>query len=120
MRVVVVSAALFAAIVLGTVAEASAPPVGKLPPGTVVHQTVRHGSFVALALPAAKHGKVWRVARPFDARVATEVEERTLRSSIVVVYRAKLPGRISIVYALTAGETSTRALQAIRLDLRVT
>ncbi|HZP72491.1 MAG TPA: hypothetical protein VFA97_03835 [Gaiellaceae bacterium] len=120
MRVLAVGVALVALIVLGGVAEASAPPVGKLPAAKIVQQTVRHGTLVALALPAPKHGNVWRVARPFNAHVATEVEERTLKSSIVVVYRAKSPGRTSIVYALTAGEPSSRALQALRLELRVT
>lgn len=121
MRVLSFCVAVAAAAVLGGAgARASAPPVGKLPVAKVVHQTVRRGSLVAVALPAPAHGDVWRIARTFDARVASEVEERTLRTSIVVVFRAKSPGRTSIVYALTAGETSSRALKAITLDLRVT
>lgn len=108
-----------AALGAGT-ARASAPPVGPLPKGTVVQQTVRHGGLVAVALPAARPGMTWRVARAFDARVATEVEERTLRSSIVVVFRAHARGRTKIVFALTRGEQSPRALKAITLDLRVT
>jgi hypothetical protein len=100
-------------------ASATAPPVGKLPTAQVVRQDVRRGSLVALALPATKAGTVWRVARPFDGHVAAEVEERTLRSSIVIVFRAGAPGHTRIVYALTAGETSSKALRAIVLDVRV-
>lgn len=120
MRFVSVSVVTIAAALVAGTARASAPPVGPLPKGTVVQQTVRHGALVAVALPAAKTGMTWRIARAFDARVATEVEERTLRSSIVVVFRTHARGRTKIVYALTRGEQSRRALKAITLDLRVT
>lgn len=118
-RVFFTVAAIVTALVAGT-ARASAPPVGPLPKAAVVHQTVRHGTLVALALPAAKAGLTWRVARAFDARVTTEVEERTLRSSIVVVFRARAAGRTRVTFALTAGEQSPRALKAVTLDLVVT
>jgi hypothetical protein len=105
--------------VFGASASASAPPVGTLPTAQVVHQDVRQGALVAIALPPSKKGTVWRVARAFDGHVAGEVEERTLRSSIVVVFKAAAAGRTRISYALTAGETSSKALRAITLDLRV-
>lgn len=120
MRLVPLAAVTIAAALVAATARASAPPVGPLPKAALVQQTVRHGALAAVALPAAGRGMTWRIARAFDARVASEVEERTLRSSIVVVFRTHARGRTRIVFALTRGERSPRALKAIALDLRVT
>jgi hypothetical protein len=120
MKYVSAAVVTIAAVLAAGTARASAPPVGPLPKAAVVHQTVRHGSLVAVALPAAAAGRTWRVARAFDARVVTEVEEHTLRSSIVVVFRTHATGRTKITFALTQGEQSPRALKAITLDLLVT
>jgi hypothetical protein len=99
--------------------RATAPPVGPLPASQVLQQNVPSGTLFALALPATKRGTVWRVARSFDGHVAAELEERTLKSSTVIVLRALAPGKTSIVYALTKGDASPRALRAITLQLKV-
>jgi hypothetical protein len=101
------------------VARASAPPVGKLPIARIITQQAPRGSLVSLALPKATAGSVWRVARAYDGQVATEVEEHTLKTSVVVVFRATGSGRTAITYALTPSVTSSRALRAITMDLRV-
>jgi len=99
-------------------ARADSPPVGSLPKAKVIHQSVERGALVAVALPIAP-GKVWRVARPYDASIVGELEERTLNSSIVIVLKTRARGRATITYALTAGETSSTALRAITVDLHV-
>ena len=104
------TAALLASVVASS-AIASAPPVGPLPRGPVTAISVQRGQLFAVALPKPARGRVWRVARAYDANVVTEVSEGVQRGNIVVVYRALHPGRTTISYALTRGETS-KALQA--------
>jgi hypothetical protein len=105
--------------IVASPANAGAPPVGKLTEAKVITQHAPRGSLVSLALPKSRGGAVWRVARTYDGHVATEVEEHTLRSSVVIVFRAVASGHTTITYALTPSATSPRALRAVTLDLLV-
>jgi hypothetical protein len=104
-RLVAVSAAMLAASVLVLPAEASAPPVGPLPKGPTTAIRTQAGSLVAVALPHRSGGLVWRLARPVNARVLVQVSEADVGKDVVVVYRAKRPGRATLAYGLTRGET---------------
>ena len=97
--------------VIAVAATASAPPVGPLPRGPVAAISVQHGELFAIALPKPSAGRVWRIARAYNAKVATEVSEGVQQGNIVIVFRAVHAGRTTITYALTRGETS-KALQA--------
>jgi hypothetical protein len=108
------SAALLAAPAL-----AGAPPVGPLPAGPVTTVTIPHGQLFAVALPRQKasSGLVWRLARQVDPKVAREIAEADVGTTVVVVFRIVGKGRTSIVFALTKGETA-KAYQARRYDVR--
>lgn len=54
-------------------ARASAPPVGTLPAGPTVHLNLRAGEIFTLTLPrSVERGRVWRLARAYDAGVVRE------------------------------------------------
>ena len=105
---------------LAASAFASAPPVGPLPPGPVSEITAERGTLVAMALPSqpVSSGLVWRGARPVDPAVLRALWEADVGSSVVVVYRAVALGTVTVVYALTRGETVT-AFQALRFRVTV-
>ncbi|MBV8949388.1 MAG: hypothetical protein JOZ99_00815, partial [Actinobacteria bacterium] len=63
--------------------------------------------------------RVWRVARPFDPRVLTQVSEADVGTSVVLVFRAKRPGRTTVTLALTKGDTSSKALESRRFTVGV-
>jgi len=69
---------------------------------------------VAVALPRQKPstGLVWRLARQVDPSVLRQVSEGDLGASVVVVFRAVHPGSAKVVFALTRGDTSPRALRS--------
>ena len=105
---------LISAALLGAgAAWATAPPVGALPHGPTVSVTTAPGSTLAVALPrqASSTGLVWRIARPYDATIVTELSEGDFGRSVVLLFRARKPGKTSIVFALTRGETA-RAYRA--------
>jgi hypothetical protein len=107
-----VPAGLLLAFALAVPAQASAPPVGPLPKGPVTTIVVQHGQLFGVALPRPRgKGQVWRIARHYDGRIVSEVSEGEQLGNIVAAYRAIRPGKATIVYALTLGE-STKALQA--------
>jgi hypothetical protein len=100
------------------VASATAPPVGKLPKAQVTTVSVAHGGLVSVALPARATGLEWRLARRFDATVLSEVGEADVGANVVVIYKALKPGKATVVYALTKGETP-KAYRAIEYDVVV-
>jgi len=106
-----------AALLLGLPAEASAPPVGKLPKGPVTSVHTPKGTLIALALPQLK-GLSWRLARPVDSRVVVQVGEGVVGTSVVITFRAKAAGHTKVIYAATRGE-STVARAARTLDVTV-
>jgi hypothetical protein len=104
---------LFAIVALcggAAVAFADSTPVGPLPAGPAASIDVQHGELVALALPQRSAGRVWRVARPFDATVLRQVSEASVGASVVLVFRARSAGRTTVSIALTNGDTSAKAL----------
>lgn len=104
MRIALVVIAI--AAILAVPAVASAPPVGPLPPGPVQHITTQPGQLVAIALPHAAHGRVWRLARAVNPKVLREVTEVDVPGSVVIVYKAVGRGSVVVAYGLTRGETA--------------
>jgi hypothetical protein len=115
----VVLAGSLTAAVLAVPGLAAAPPVGPLPTGPKSTIQTEEGQLIAFALPKRPEGRVWRVARRFDARVVRQVSEGEIaRGTIVVVFRAVAPGTANVVFALTRGETA-KALESRRYTVRV-
>jgi hypothetical protein len=111
----IVAATTTAGVVAAT-ASSSAPPVGPLPPGPT--QTVRlhpGKSFKALLPAPSETGQVWRVARRFDSKVVRQVGE----GDGWVRFRAVGPGKTTVAFGLTRGETS-HAYDARRFRFIVT
>jgi hypothetical protein len=104
LRLLAVTAAALAALVLGLPAHATAPPVGPLPKGPVTTIRTARGSLVAVALPHRANGLVWRLARSVTPKVLVEVSEANVGKDVVVVYRATGAGRATLAYGLTRGE----------------
>ena len=111
--------ALAAAFVLAAPAAASAPPVGPLPAGPTQRISTQPGQLVAVALPHSTNGRVWRLARAVDLKVLREVSEADVGSNVVIVYKAFGRGSVTVIYALTRGETS-HAYAARRFAVTVT
>ena len=107
----VLTAVLLAVLALAAGAEASAPPVGPLPPGPTTTIRVQRGLLFSIALPKPAAGLTWRGARQSDATIARPLDEGELRGNLVFTYRAGRPGTTTVVYALTRGETA-KAYQA--------
>jgi hypothetical protein len=99
-------------------ASSDAPPVGTLPPGPTTQIQTQKGELVAIALPARAKGRVWRIARAFDARVLREVTEANVGDSVVIVFKARAVGEATIRFGLTRGETA-KAYESRRFDVRV-
>jgi hypothetical protein len=106
MSVRIALGALVAGLVLAAGATASAPPVGALPAGPTQHITTQRGQLVALALPHAVSGRVWRLARAVNPKVLVEVSEADVGANVVVVYKATGRGNVTVSYGLTRGETA--------------
>jgi hypothetical protein len=113
-----IAAATATAAVLAVPALADSPPVGPLPSGPVSTISTKKGQLVAVALPHQAGGKVWRIARPFDARVVKEVSEGDVGAQVVVVFRATGKGTTTVAFALTRGEAA-KAYAARRFTVRV-
>jgi hypothetical protein len=114
--------ALFATIAIGggaAAALADSTPIGALPAGPVATIEAQHGELVALALPQRSGGRVWRVARPIDGTVLSQVSEANVGPSVVLVFRTKGAGRATVSLALTNGDTSGKALEARVFRVRV-
>jgi hypothetical protein len=104
MRRIALAVALAAATALTASVEAAAPPVGPLPSGPTTTIAANRGTLVSVALPL-RVGKSWRVARPYNSSVVTEVTEATVGKQVVLVYRATGRGTTRVVFGLTRGET---------------
>ena len=101
------------------VALADSTPVGPLPAGPTASLEVQHGELVALALPHRSGGRVWRIARSFDAKVLRQVSEADVGSSVVLVFRAGHAGSTTVSLALTKSDASGKALESRRFKVRV-
>jgi hypothetical protein len=107
-------AAVTAALGTAFGAQASTTPVGPLPPGPVVSTTTRTGQLVAVALPHLRRsaGYAWRIARRYDTRVVRQLSEADVGTSVVLVFKVVGRGDTALVFALTRGDTSGKAVQA--------
>jgi hypothetical protein len=94
-----------AAAVAGAVL-ADSTPVGTLPtgPNSLIHTI--DGELVAVALPHRSNGRIWRIARPFNAKVVKQVSEGDIGKNVVVVFKAAARGTTTVIFALTKGETA--------------
>jgi dienelactone hydrolase len=101
--------------------RSDATPVGALPRARVTTVLTHPGSLVAVALrrAAASTGLVWRLARRLDASIVPQVSEANIGPSVVVVFRARRVGRAQIVFALTRGESSPKALRAVKYVVQI-
>ena len=110
---------LAVAALLPTAARADSTPIGPLPTPTVTTVTTTKGSLVSVSLKARtpSTGLVWRVARALDTRVVKQVAEADVGPTVVLVFRVVGRGKASITLALTRGESSPKALQAVRYDI---
>src|SRR5690348_15538392 len=107
-------ALLITAVALATtaVARGDSTPIGPLPPGPVTSTATSPNQLVAIALPHApkNSGLVWRLARRYDARVVRQIAEADVDASVVVVFKVLSRGKTSLVFALTRGDTSAKAV----------
>jgi hypothetical protein len=114
--------ALTAAVVLAgavaVAATASAPPVGALPAGPVSVIHTQKGELVAVSLPDRANGRVWRIARPFNGNVLTQVGEADVGTTVVLVFKAKAAGTTTVAFGLTKGETA-KAFESRRFQIHV-
>jgi hypothetical protein len=109
-------AILVTGVALATAAAASADstPIGPLPRGPVSTITTGPNQLVAVALPHAAEdsGLVWRLARQYDSAVVRQISEADVGANVVVVFKVIRRGKTSLVFALTRGDTSSKAVKA--------
>jgi hypothetical protein len=109
-------AALVTAVALEVIAAARADstPIGPLPPGSVSTITTGPNQLVAVALPHASKtsGLTWRLARRYDSRVVRQITEADVDTNVVLVFKVIGRGKTSLVFALTRGDTSSKAVKA--------
>jgi len=100
-------------LAIAAAAGADSTPVGALPPGPVSTITTAPNQLVAIALPHAskKSGLAWRLARRCDSGVLRQVSEADVDANVVVVFKVISRGRTSLVFALTRGDTSSKAVK---------
>ena len=122
--------ALAIAVVVGTlvlmlvsagIGRADSTPVGPLPAGSVVTTTTKPGLLVAVALPRSSRssGLVWRIARPFNSAIVRQVSEADVGSSVVLVFKVIRRGRTALVFALTRGDASPKAVKSATYKIHV-
>jgi hypothetical protein len=109
-------AALVTAVALQIIAAARAgsTPVGPLPPGPVSTITTGPGQLIAVALPHASKtsGLTWRVARRYDSSIVRQISEADVDTNVVLVFKVIGRGKTSVAFALTRGDTSSKAVKA--------
>src|SRR4051812_7565328 len=111
-------AAMVAFFAVGAAAASGArnasTPVGPLPVGPTATTMTKPGLLVAVALPHAAHksGLVWRIARRYDSHIVRQISEADVRGSVVLVFRVVGRGDTSLVFALTRGDASPKAVKA--------
>jgi hypothetical protein len=111
-------AAVVAAATLAGIAAADSTPVGPLPAGPTTTIRTQKGQLVSVALPRRANGRVWRIARPVDARVLRQVSEGDIGRSVVLVFRAVGRGSATVAFGLTRGETA-KAYESRRVTVHV-
>jgi hypothetical protein len=102
------------ALAIAGAARGDSTPIGPLPPGPVSTISTSPNQLVAIALPHAPKvsGLVWRLARRYDSRVVRQISEADVDANVVLVFKVISHGKTSLVFALTRGDTSAKALKA--------
>ena len=95
-------------------AHADSTPIGPLPFGPVSTITTGPNQLVAVALPhpSKTSGLTWRVARRYDSSVVRLISEADVDSNVVLVFKVIGRGKTTLVFALTKGEASSKALKS--------
>jgi len=98
----------------------TAVPVRRLPQGPVTTVLTQKGALIAVALPRqeASTGLVWRLARAVDSSIVRQRSEAEVGPSVVVLFEVVGTGEASVAFALTRGESSPDALQALTYSVR--
>lgn len=93
---------------------ADSTPVGPLPRGPVSTTTTGPSQLVAIALPhaAKKSGLVWRLARRYNSGVVRQISEADVETNVILVFKVLSRGKTSLVFALTRGDTSSKAVRS--------
>jgi hypothetical protein len=112
--------AIGAVLATATDGRADSTPVGPLPRGPVATTTTAPNQLVAVALPhaAKQSGLVWRLARQYDSHVIRQISEADVGANVVVVFKVISRGSTSLVFALTRGDTSAKAVKAVTHEIR--
>ena len=118
LRMAAVAGAAVVAATFVAVGQADSPPVGALPNGPTSTIQTQKGQLIAFALPKRSAGRVWRIARKFDATVVRQVSEADVGNSVVLVFKATGSGTTTVALGLTRGETS-KAFESRRCTVRV-
>jgi hypothetical protein len=115
-------ASLATASALADAARGDSTPVGLLPAGPISTIATTPSQLVAVALPHAgkQSSLVWRLARPYDSRVVRQVSEADVDANVVLVFKVIGRGNTALVFALTRGDTSSRAVKAVTHRIRST
>jgi hypothetical protein len=76
--------------------------------------TPEPNQLVAVALPHAprQSGLVWRLARHYDSHIVRQISEANVGANILVVFKVVGRGNTSLVFALTRGDASPRAVKS--------
>jgi hypothetical protein len=103
------------ALAVAAAARGDSTPVGPLPPGPVSTISTSSNQLVAVALPHAPKtsGFVWRLARRYDSGVVRQISEADVDANVVLVFKVIGHGKTSLVFALTRGDTSSKAVKAV-------
>jgi hypothetical protein len=107
------------ALVAVPAAAADSTPVGQLPSGPATTVATRAGELVAVALPHRSGGRVWRIARSFDPKIVRQVSEGDVGPNVVLVFKSRRAGTVRLSFALTRGDTGSKALEARTFIVRV-
>jgi hypothetical protein len=102
------------ALAVAVTAGADSTPVGHLPAGAVSTITTAPNQLVAVALPHAtkKSGLSWRLARRYDSNVVRQISEADVDASVVLVFKVVGRGKTSLIFGLTRGDTSPKAVKS--------
>jgi hypothetical protein len=76
--------------------------------------TTGPNQLVAIALPRAakKSGLVWRLARRYDSTVVRQISEADVDANVVVVFKVLSRGKATVIFALTRGDSSPKAVRS--------
>jgi hypothetical protein len=101
-------------LVAPNVSRADSTPVGPMPAGPVTTTTTKPGLLLAVALQHASRtsGLTWRLARRYDPTILRQVSEADIGNSVVLVFKIVGRGDTSLVFALTRGDASPKAVKS--------